>query len=205
MTRPLRFLLVICSIACSFQAASSQTLVTLSDFNSFSSQATTFEGSWRGGSPAANQYVQGSGFISITPVNSGNPQDDGDVFVDDSASPLNIGNLTQVAFTLRVDTGNADPNLKVTLYDGSLKTATANFTLSSLTVGSFTTLLSPLSFTPGFNKADVEAFQISGGQAVASNNTRVSFDNLAVVPEPSSYAMLAIGALTFGFAMRKRR
>ena len=178
---------------------------TLSNFSNFSNQLPTFSGSWEGGNPTADQYIQNASSISIAPVNSGNPQDDGDFLVDTSSAPINIGTFGNIAFTLQVDAGNADTSLKVLLYDGNFKTATATFNLSGLTTGTPATLISALSFSSGFLKSDVEAWQVAGGQAVAANNTRLTFDNIAVVPEPSTYALFVAGALGLGVAARRRR
>lgn len=205
MNKILSSAFALCLLVLGTQKSHSQTLVTLSDFSNLSGQGATFSGSWRGGSPAANQYVQNTGFGTITTVNGGNPQDDGDFLVE-PVSTLNIGSLNQISLTLRVDSGNTDASLKVILFDDQLTSIAATFSLSGLTTGSFTTLQSTLSSNIGFHRNLVSAWQISGGAGVATNNTRVSLDNVAVVPEPSTYALLGVaGVSAVIFARRKRQ
>src|SRR2546425_9137109 len=115
MKKPLVLIVAATSLLFSLRAADAA--VVLSDFSNLAAQSPTFSGSWRGGSPVADQFVQNSGFISLQPVNGGNPQDDGDFLVAPLA--FSIAGLNQISLTARVDTGNAASSLIVLLYDNA--------------------------------------------------------------------------------------
>ena len=177
--------------------------VVLSDFSNLAGQNPTFEGSWRGGSPIANQYVQNSGFISIQSVSGGNPLDDAsDFFV--TPSTFSIGSFVTVSVTAKIDTGNAASSFKLLLQDGNFKTEVATFSLASFN-GSFSTQTSTLSTTSGFDSSHIVLWQIVSGNPGNSNAFRVSFDNAAVVPEPSTFALLGLGLAGALAARRHRR
>jgi hypothetical protein len=67
-------------------------------------------------------------------------------------------------------------------------------------------LTSNLSFQTGFLKTNVVAWDIQGGNPGTAVNFRASFDNAAVVPEPSSYALLIGGTVvSMGWCVIRRK
>jgi hypothetical protein len=192
-------LIVSISLALAF---SSNAQILLSDFSDLNAQNPAFNGSWDGGSPSVPQYIQGSGFISITPVNGGNPQNDGS-FISLFDNPITLAGFDIISLTLRVDSGNTAPSFSIILYDSALATANAVFSLASFD-STFTTQQQNLIFDSGFNPNEVVAWSASGTNAPPDQPVRVSLDNVSVVPEPSSLALLLLSGAGL-LASRRRR
>lgn len=181
--------------------------VTVCDFSNFSTQAladSTFDASWTSG--LTPQFVQNANSISITSVSGGNPLDTGDFLVS-PANPLNLSGLTTVALTASADSGNQGTSLLIYFYDGSLNTEMASFTLSNFGT-TLSTQFATLTASVGFDPTNVVAWQVAGGGAQGSTSPmRVSLQNLAVttVPEPSTYALLALGTGLAGWIARRKK
>lgn len=188
-----------------FTATSGFTQVTLSTFDNFAAQAPDFSGSWDPSvSPADDQYIQNLGFISITSVAGGNPREEGEFTVQPPLS-LNTSGLNQIALTARVDSGNAAQNLNVLLFDSAFQTVFATFSLAGFSAA-FSTVTTAYSINPSFNPASVVAWQVTGGDPLdpTPEEVRVSLENLAVVPEPSSAALFGFGMAAMGLRRRRR-
>jgi len=174
----------------------------LEDFSSFAAELPSSDGSWSFG--GIDQYVQNSGFISVTPVSGGNPRDDGSFTLSNSS--FDLTGLSWVAVSARVDSGNAAGSFSLTFYDGSLNAATASFAAASFS-SSFSTVAASLSYAGGFDSSNVVAWQIGGGNFTPANDFRMSFNQIDVmaVPEPGAVWLMFFGiALLFPLARLRR-
>ena len=193
-------LFILLALMASSHFASAQVLI--SDFSSIGTQAfSPFNASWYNGS---NQFTQGSGFTSITSVSGGNPQGDGSFdAVIAGSTPLNLTGFNTLSLTARVDSGNTDISLGINLYDSSFTPiGSAIFSTSSFT-SSISTVNASIALTG--NITDATYWTLSGDN-IASDNVRMSFDNLSIgaVPEPSSVALMSVGLAALGFFFYRR-
>ena len=212
MISPLR----ICLLAATalLLAAPAKADLLISDFNNFSAQLfPPMNISWNGGTPASDQYIQGNGFISITPVNGGDPKGDGYFNAGlPGGGSFSIAGLNFFALNARIDDGNTSSIFHVLLYDDTFtQVAGATFSASSFT-SAFSTASTALTATGIGNIGAVTYFRMDG-DSIAGDSVRVSLGNLSAtaaspVPEPSAYAISAtalLAALIVRREVRKRR
>jgi hypothetical protein len=184
----------------------------LSDFSDLDSQNPTFLESWNNAGTA--QYSQQSGFITIEPVGGGNPQSDGYFVVGTS---LDLTAHVSLEVTAREGAGNATGNFSVVFYNnddfdtgpGALRVYTfaasdfagVSFSTESVGLGSFN--YEDINFNP----SAVTFWSIEADPSlVTAQDFRFDFDNIQLtpVPEPTTWALLALGAGAF-WANRARR
>ncbi|MFZ4682264.1 MAG: PEP-CTERM sorting domain-containing protein [Terrimicrobiaceae bacterium] len=180
-----------------------QTLI--SDFSNIAVQAfDPFNGNWNGGSPAANQYIQNTGFIVIAPVNGGDPKGDGSFDASlAGTTPISFASITQLSLTARVDSGNQATSVEVQIRDSAFTVIGSATFATSLFTSSFSTVSAPFVLGGGGTITDATYFRMAG-DGVAANSVRVSFDNLAAVPEPSTIALAVLGLIGVTAARRRR-
>jgi hypothetical protein len=183
----------------------------ISDFSDLASQNPTFLESWVNAGTA--QYSQQSGFITIEPVSGGNQQSDGYFVVD---TTLDLTAHVSLEVTAREGGSNATGIFSVVFYnnDGFSGLGAARvytFTASDFAGGSFSTKavgLGSFAFEDvGFNASSVSFWSIEADPSLdPAQNFRFDFDNvqLTPVPEPTTWALLALGAGAF-WASRARR
>jgi len=185
----------------------------LSDFSDLASQSPSFLESWDNGGTA--QYSQQVGFITIEPVSGGNPQSDGYFAMN---VPLDLSAHVSLELTARQGSGNDTPTFGVVFYsnDGfggvgpqrvysfsSSDFSGPDFNLASVSLGSFSVPLSD----PTFDPTAVTFWSIEGAPLLdPAQNFRFEFDHIQLtpVPEPTTWALLALGAGAF-WASRARR
>ena len=189
--------------------------ILINDFSDLGNQGySPFGNSWSGGTPVIDQYVpDAAGFVSIKPVNSGNPTGDGDyysVISGTTASPgaaLDFTGLGYVALTARIDTGNVANGVNLFLLDSTFTPAASAFFSASAFSLTFSTVTSALVADPaGGNIADIQFYRMTGDGT--SDAFRASFDNAVAtsVPEPAtSGALLLGGAMVFVASRRKHQ
>jgi len=183
--------------------------ILISDFSNLSTQAfSPFGQSWNGGTPAADQFVQNSGNVSITSVNGGNPDGQGNFNASlPGSESVNLTGMLTLQLTARVDSGNANTALTIVLEDGSFtEIGTATFLASSFN-SSFSTVNAPITLAGGGDITNATFWTLSGDNVVG-DTVRMSFDNLdaiLAVPEPSSFAMLGLGLGFLGFCFYRRQ
>lgn len=185
--------------------SSSYGQILISNFSSIGTQAfDPFNGNWNSGSPLANQFIQGIGFISIAPVDGGNPAGDGSFdanFV--GASPLNFSSISSISLTARIDAGNAISSVLIQILDSAFtQIGTAIFATASFT-SSFTTVSSAFVVGGGGVITDATFWSLAG-DGIASNSIRMSFDNVSAVPEPSSLALVVLGMAAVAVSRRRK-
>jgi len=212
MTSPFRAGLAAATTALLLSFAA-QADIVLSNFDNFSLQYFAPMGtSWNGGSPSIDQYVQNTGYISITPVNGGDPKGDGYFFAGlPGSATLNFTGLTFLSINARVDAGNASSIFHIQLFDdvNPNPVATTTFTASSFT-SSFSTQSAAIVLS-GIGDITHITYWRMDGDNINSNSFRYSFENLSAitaVPEPSTYALGAVSLLALCIARRglcKRR
>jgi len=119
-------------------------------------------------------------------------------------SSINIAGLNTIRLTGTMSGTNAASNFSVDLFNGALnQTRTYSGNLSGFGSGSpATVVLTFVSETAPFN--DIAAFSFTG--AGTGDAVNFTFDSLEAIPEPSTYALLALGlgSLVF-FRMRSKR
>jgi hypothetical protein len=187
-------LLILSALMATCQLAPAQILI--SNFSNFSSQAfSPFNTSWNNGT--ADQFTQGSGFISITPVNGGNPTGEGsfDAVISGSTvspTPVNVTGLTTLSLTAMTNSGNTDSAITIFLRDSSFDVlGSATFLTSQFNSSSFSTVSTSISLTGDITGA---TYWTLAGDGISDDNVRMSFDNLTLgVPEPSSVALFGSG------------
>ena len=170
----------------------------LSDFSALAGQSPAFLDSWY--HLPDPQYSQNAGYVSIVPVNGGAPQSDGRFQV---GVTLDLTAFESLQITAREGAGNLTGNFSVVFYNGPGGTGdeqSFTFSAGSFAGGSFATqtiALSSATFTgPTFNPAAVTAWSIEGDYTqTPAANFRFDFDNLQLVPvpEPATWALLALG------------
>jgi len=116
-------------------------------------------------------------------------------------SSINIAGLNTIQLTGTMSGTNAASIFSVDLFNGAQnQTRTYSGNLSGFGTGSpATVVLTFVSETASFN--DIAAFVFTGAGAGAAVN--FTFDSLEAIPEPSTYALLALGLGSLVF-FRKR-
>lgn len=189
--------------------------LTLQNFSAFESPDTIFVGSWEangdpiGTTSPRSTFSQGSGFYTFT---GGTNADTAGVFYFFSA-PRDITGLSLLEVSAHLLLGDVAPNFTVSLFDSLGESAFATFSVGNFTGVGFSTARTALTFSAGFDPADVSSFLISGGVVGGSASFDLAFDNLAVVaprqigavPEPSTYGIAMLGLLGGVIAFGRRR
>jgi len=115
---------------------------------------------------------------------------------------INIAGLNTIQLTATLTGTNAATNFSVDLFNAALSESRLySGNLISFVSGSPTTVvLTFVSETASFN--DIGAFQYTGN-GTGSLPVNITFDSLEAIPEPSTYALLALGLGSLVF-FRKR-
>jgi len=107
-------------------------------------------------------------------------------------------------FGIRMTISGTNPDLPFTIsfFDGSFNSSVYSGFTSGLSIGSPD--VAPLTLvSPGANLANIVGFQI--GWDGSAGPIAVSMSNVAAVPEPSTYALLAlVGVLVGAYRLRRR-
>ncbi len=191
--------------------------LTLHNFSAFESANTVFVGDWEltgdtigTGSPRSG-FAQGAGFYTFA---GGSNSDTASAFYFFDA-PLNMTGLSLLQVSARLLAGNTAPTFTISLFDSLGESAFAVFSTAAFAGPGFTTLSAALTFSPGFDRADLSSFQISGNVLGGSATLGISLDHLAVaapraltaVPEPAAYGWVSVAILggAIVFSRKKRR
>ena len=192
--------------------------ILISDFSDLAAQTyTPYNLSWNyNPTPqvSVDQVVQNNGFVSITPVDGGNPTGTGSfdgvlqgfVLYPPPQTPfmtVSFVGVVNLQLTVRVDSGNTDSSFKLTISDSNdVAIGQATFSTPSPTSG-FSTLTASFHAIPGGgNPADATFWDLSGDSLDGpdTTNVRLSLDSLyGLVPEPSTYLLTFAGFLVLIF------
>lgn len=122
-------------------------------------------------------------------------------------TPVNLG---APPFAIRMTITGTNPDLPFTFefYDSTYAggpTGFSRYTGATTGLSTGTEVYAPLTlFSSGANLADIVGLGMSWGDSAGSFN--VSMGAVASVPEPSTYALLAMSGLAFGgYVIRRRR
>jgi len=196
------FLLAVTLCAAPFASAQ----LTLHDFTQFESPNAYFMGDWALNEPSGDlsplaTFSQGAGIYNF--VGGTNADTSGAFFFYNT--PLHITGLNTLQITGKRLTGSTADTFTVALYDSSNESAFAVFSLADFSSTDFIGVAADLTYTPGFNQADLSSFQITGGIVNGTHALNISLDHLAAtaIPEPSTYSLLG-GLLVLGLAIVRR-
>jgi hypothetical protein len=150
---------------------------------------------------ADSPWVWNSGNKTIT---AGTNTSAGALYPDETFSAIDIGSNTSIQLTLSSPvTTSPGGGFRVSLEStgGGLATAVFSYaSFASATVGNST-----FSTAGGFNPAQVINWNIFDGGSGSSGSLAMSVSELRVVPEPSTYALMALGGLALFFIARRRK
>lgn len=190
-------------------AASASAQIVLDTFNSGATGSVTLPppptppDPWgvRAGTSWVGNITQNSTTITI----GGTAKDDNGWGV--TGLNLNATGLTNLFVTAQLEAGNAATSFTIQFEDAALSTQVFSVSSTAFTVGSMTTVNIPVAFNlRAFDAAHISGWNIGGGSTgiLAFNFT---FDNLLLsVPEPSTYALLALGlGVVLVPVLRRRR
>jgi hypothetical protein len=117
-------------------------------------------------------------------------------------APVNIsGQSNSLVFTATVTGTNPASNFQLQLYDGN-GFFSFNGNWSSFVTGASTSVTLPASDSSSFDFANVQGFQLLFGGT--GNVLNVTFDQLASIPEPTTFALVA-GMSALGLCVARRR
>ena len=174
-------------------------IVVINDFSDWTASNPNggFEnGTW------ASQVTQDTGFITV----GGSADNTGSVYLDLIGTvPKDLTSYSGLNLTARVDSGNAGGSFTIVVTDsGGNNAASATFLTSSFS-SSFSTVTSSWTVLDALKLADANGFFIYGSGT--TDLFKFSFDTLSVgaIPEPSTYALLMLGAGAIGVMVRRRR
>jgi len=120
-----------------------------------------------------------------------------------SGGPLDWSLVPQFAVSMTLSGSNPELPFSLQLYDSTFKRALYGGTTAGLAVGVQGSALLTLSTADsGFNISAISGVGIQWDDA---GSVTSSMANIQAVPEPSTYALLALGAALSGFALRRRR
>jgi hypothetical protein len=148
-------------------------------------------------------WSSGNDTLSITSPN-GNT---GAIYSTDGLTQFSIGSNNQLQLTLaNTVSGGVTPGggfrISLESLNGGLATAVFNWS----TFVSSTTGTSTFSTAAGFNPSEVVQWNIfDGGSGGTGGLTGATLTSLQAVPEPSTYALLAIGAVGLFLSFRRRK
>ena len=125
------------------------------------------------------------------------------------ASNLIINATGSLVFqvTAQLAPTNLAPFIVLQLTDTTLATAVASISTSSFNTSGFTTVNSGLFSFPGgsFDFSQVTGWTFGGG-TTGINTLNITFDSLSLaIPEPSTYALLALGLGVIALPILRRR
>jgi hypothetical protein len=187
--------------------SSAQTLV-LHDFSAFESPNTFFLGDWElNGDPSGTNsplatFSQGAGVYNFV---GGSTNDSASAFHFFSSS-IDITGYSLLEVSALALPGNTAATFTLSLFDSLGESAFAVFSTASFAGPGYVTASAVLTFSPGFNAADLSSFQLSGGVSGGTDTLNLSVNQLSVaVPEPSTYGAAAVLCLLGLVAFRRIR
>ena len=197
--------ILLCVSAAIFVAnLSAQTIFTLDNFNSSVGGATgTAQLSWVGHVTQNATSITTTG-TGVFPTYVGALDDNGW-----GKSGLTINGTGSLVFQLTAqrEAGNIATVVSLQLEDSLSRTAVASINTSLFAVGSLSTVSSSAFNFPlgSFDFAHITGWTFGGG-TTGINALNMSFDNLVLaVPEPSTYALLALGLGVIVVPLLRRR
>jgi hypothetical protein len=189
--------------------------VTLHDFASFLSPNTFFTGDWElNGSPGGSDQPKGTflqDFSAFAFAGGSNDEFSGAYYF--FGAPLDITGLSQLQLSADVLPDNTASTFAISLFDSLGESAFALFSTADFAVPGFSTVAADLTFSAGFNTADLSFFYLSGGAFQGTETLSFSFDHLAVdspppavgVPDVSNVGLFTTLALGMLFTLRRSR
>jgi len=191
--------------------------VALEDFSNLTNKNNfvTFYGAWAsngsteiGSATPISGITQGSDSYTIGAAGATN-SDTAKLEIE-FANPVSIAGYSYLALTAEALTTNAAPSVRVILLDDSFRAAYADFSASAFPNGGLTTSIQSLTFNSGFNVNQVSLVQITGNLPGGTSVFNFTFGDLtavssAAVPEPSTYAQIALGLGALGLIAYRRR
>ena len=202
------FLALLCVLSFTGTSARAQLIVTNGDFQDLTGLSTDIPGLWYGGVPAGWTGVNGN--FSVRELNPGSPTGDyvANLNVLSKTSPFEalrqaVGTLSSagiITLSLNVTDLSTGYSMSMGIFNTQNSSNYADWIALALPPGNIT--------TTGFQTLSTAVAIDAGtpiGVAFWASAGAPGIDDVTVVPEPSTYALLVLGAAGAGAHLIRRR
>jgi hypothetical protein len=153
---------------------------------------------------AVSPWVWNSGTKQLTATPNGSSGEG--LLSPDSFSAINASAGSNGISLTGFVTSDPGGSFNVSVYNSATVGANSVFSWSSFVGSQPVTVNVPFTtIAPGFTLSNIQAWDISDGTLGGSANLSFTAQSLSIIPEPSTYALMALGGLVLFFIARRRK